>query len=1043
MVVLARFVLLATAASLVPSVQAQAPRAPSERPPEAYALACGLQQRGLHREAAAQFAGFLQSAPDHALAAEAHYRMGLCHAELGAAEPALAALREALRRSDSASRWLPECRYRLGGLLAARADHAGAEEQFSALVAAVAKDHYLAAAAQFAAGEALRELGQDAAASAAFAAAAKLAVGEQAGFRFPALYQQGFAARRSQEPGVAAQAFGAAAEAAPDAEARAECLYLRGDSRLQLCLWEAAARDFEVVLGQGGEFAAPAAFGLGFAALGRGDQNAAVAAFTRCLEQPNGGAVLPRARLELGRALHQLRRHGEAEAVLQPLLAGEVPAELRWSAQELVGLCALAEGRCEPARAALRAAREGAPVAERPRLSFALGEACSGLAQWDEALAAYQEVPATAEARLLGDALYGGCFALHQLGRFRESSAWAERLLALQPPHALAGQAAFARAENCFAQQQYAEALAAYAALPGEGAWAAEAAWKAAWCQQLTGAPAAAATAFAALSALEGPHQEEALAMVAVAQFAAGEANAALEAADRYRARFGADGAFLDRTERIAARVLQSRSDFGGAAARLRQAAARSAGAARLADQLEAAELLLQQGDYQGAAAGFAPLTDTLGSVGARAEVGAAYCAFELGDDAQCQRWLDRALAREPAGPEHAEAQALRAAWLQRGERWVAAAAAAERFLAAHGEHPKAPALRLLCGIAKARAGAHQEAAAVLAALLDAGGGPEPVRAAYELAWARRRAGDEAAALAAFARTVALGKEGELVAEAHLHLLVAALGRGDLAAAAAELPGVRGVHRGAALCQLAFAEFAAAGADPAALAPVRARCQELVALANEPLVADGLFLLALCEERLGAAVAAIPPLQRLLAEFPGHARTAAAQLLLGGCAVAAGAADAALPPLDALLGTADVPPAEAARAHLLRGRARLLRREAERAEADFARAKSLSEGALGAEAQFRIGEARLLRGDLAAAADAFVALPILYQHPEWVARGLWQAGLAYEQLQQPEPARRFFRELVERCPESAEATLARQKLGVDAPAPTPGRTGPR
>jgi tetratricopeptide (TPR) repeat protein len=1033
----ARFVLLASAASFCLSAPVAAQRVSAERPPEAFVLACGLQQRGLHREAAAQFAAFLQSAPEHGLAAEAHYRLGLCHAELGAAAPAVAALSEALRRGDPSGRWSPECRYRLGGLLAAGGDHAGAEQQFTALAAAVAKDHYLAAAAQFAAGEALRELGKDTAAAVAFAAAAKLAVGEQTGFRFPALYQQAFAARRMAEPGAAAQAFGAAAEAAPDPGARTECLYLRGDCRLQLRLWEAATRDFEAVVAAGGEFAAPAQLGLGFAALGGGDQAAAAAAFARCLELPDGGAVAPRARLELGRALHQLRRYGEAAAALQPLLAPNVAVELRWPAQELVGLAALAEGRAEPALAALRAAQAAAPTAEQPRLWFAIGEACSGLARWAEALAAYQEVPADAAGRLYGDALYGGCFALHQLGKFEDSNQWAERLTALQPQHPLAGQAAFARAENLFALQQYAAALAAYTALPKDAAWADEAAWKVAWCQQLDGAPAAAAKAFAALAGGKGAHAEEALAMVAVAQFAAGDAAAALEAADRYRARF-AEGTFVDRTERIAARVLQQRGDLAGAAARLGRAAAHGAEATRLADRLEAAELLLQQGDYQSAAAGFAGLTDAAGSLGARAEVGAAFCAFELGDDAGCQRWLDRALARAPGGAERAEALALRAAWLQRGEHWPEAAAAAATFLAAHAEHPKAPALRLLCGIAKARAGAHAEAAAVLEALLAAGGGPEPVRAAYELAWAKRRAGDEPGALAAFARTAALGTAGELVAEAHLHLLVAALGRGELAAAAAELPGVRGAHRGAALCQLAFAEFAAAGAEPKALAAVRSRCTELVALPGEPLVAEGLYLLALCDERLGAPAAAVPPLQRLLAEFPGHARTQEARLLLGGCAVAAGAADAALAPLEALLATGELPAADAARAHLLRGRVRLLRREADRAEADFARAKALSEGALGAEAQFRIGEARLLRGDLGGAADAFVALPILYRQPEWVARGLWQAGLVYEQLQQPEPAQRFFRELVERCPEAPEAAAARQKLS-GTPAKAPGR----
>ena len=55
--------------------------AQSERPPEAFQLAVGLQQRGLFDEAAEKFTAFLTEQPQHALVAEAHYRLGLCHVE--------------------------------------------------------------------------------------------------------------------------------------------------------------------------------------------------------------------------------------------------------------------------------------------------------------------------------------------------------------------------------------------------------------------------------------------------------------------------------------------------------------------------------------------------------------------------------------------------------------------------------------------------------------------------------------------------------------------------------------------------------------------------------------------------------------------------------------------------------------------------------------------------------------------------------------------------------------------------------------------------
>jgi TolA-binding protein len=106
----------------------------------------------------------------------------------------------------------------------------------------------------------------------------------------------------------------------------------------------------------------------------------------------------------------------------------------------------------------------------------------------------------------------------------------------------------------------------------------------------------------------------------------------------------------------------------------------------------------------------------------------------------------------------------------------------------------------------------------------------------------------------------------------------------------------------------------------------------------------------------------------------------------------------------------------------------LLRGEADVAERSLQKATELSDGPVAAEAQFRIGEARVQRGDLQGAADAFVKLPILYAHAEWVRKGLLQAGLVYEQLQQPDKAQRFFQELCKQHAGSDEAAAAKQHL---------------
>ena len=79
---------LAIALALTISVAAPAQ---GERAPEQFQVALGMQQRGLHEEAARYFGEFVRATPKHALVAEAQYRIGVCRLELGQNEPAIAA----------------------------------------------------------------------------------------------------------------------------------------------------------------------------------------------------------------------------------------------------------------------------------------------------------------------------------------------------------------------------------------------------------------------------------------------------------------------------------------------------------------------------------------------------------------------------------------------------------------------------------------------------------------------------------------------------------------------------------------------------------------------------------------------------------------------------------------------------------------------------------------------------------------------------------------------------------------------------------------
>jgi TolA-binding protein len=1030
--------LCALLAPLLVSVGATAPdTAKEERAPEAYQLGLGMQQRGMHEEAAKYFGDFLRVNARHPLAAEARYRLGACQAELGQRKAAIASLQQALELGGSSFRLRPECRYRLGQALKDEGQLEPAAQQFEAMGKELPADHYLLASAHYAAGECRRDGKDDARAVAEFTAAVAAATGAQASFRFPSLYQLGFAQLRRGEFAAASKAFGDAVAAAGDDAARGECQWLAGDAALRAKDLDRAQKLLSDAAGQKGEFADDAAFGLGWVAVERGDAAAAQRQFQTVVEKHADSPLAGRARLEWGRLQYRAQKYDAAAATLAPLQRDGVDADLRRQAQELAGLCALELGHGDTAVKQLRDALGSAGGADKPRLAYALGEALSNQQQWADALAAYEQVTEPAAADLRGDALYGACFALHKLGRFDESSVRAEAVRKLAPPHRLAAQATFAIGENQFAQKHYDRAAAEYAAVAAPPELRSRAQWKLGWCSYLAGDKAAAAKQFSVIAQQErDPFREEALSMQALGLLEAGKADDALQVADAYLARYP-KGQFLDRTERVAARVLRQRGDLASAQKRLERAAASAKGSDQAGDVLEEAELVYQQGDFKRAQELYGRLATAADRSGARAIEGLAWCAFELGDDAQCQQRIAAGLQHPQLGDLKAGLLELQSSLQHRRKDWPAAIAAAQAFLAEFAAHPKAPAIRYALGVAQARSGDAKSARATLAALVRDGGYERMDRVHYELAWACRADNDEPAALAAFARAASLSKDPDIAGEANLHLGTAALEQKDEAKARAFLGKVDGKWKGRALYRLGFLDFDAAGAAPVGptgganaerLERAKTEFAAVAALPQEPLAAEAGFLVGECCMKLGDCAHAAPQFRALLQQAPQHERAATARLALGECDIELGNADEAVAALEEFLRARPADKTEAARAHLLLGRARLLRKEHDRAEAAFAKVTELSDGALGAEAQFRLGESRAMRGDLEGAADAFVKLPILYAQEEWVRRGLLQAGLCYERLQQPGKARRFFDELVRRFPQSQEGKEAQSHL---------------
>lgn len=1003
-------------------------QAQNGRGEESYRVAMGLLRRGLHDDAAEQLRQFLQSNAEHRLAPEAYYRLGVCLQELGRGEAAIDAFESALERPE-ALELLPECRYRLANALKQLERFDEAAGYYRALAADVAEDHYLRVPALYARGECLRDEDKTEAALTAFLAAAEAARTDDGSHGMPALYQAGFAQMRLERFADASRTFAAAAERYPNHEVATECRYLEGDAAFRAGDTQGARRGYGRARAAGGPFADDAVMGLGWCELQDGHETEALARFREVVGGHGSSPHAPQARLEVGRILFREGQLDQAIAELAAIVAEGTEPAVRVGALELQGLALLDKAQAKQAVERFRTAVEVAvDEPTRARLYYEIGEGLAELGQWQQALASYQQAaPRATDPALVGDVLYGEGLALHKLGRFEPALERVRTLIDSQPEHRLAIEARFAAAENLFAAKRYGEADVAYTKIPTGHALADQAAFKRAWCAFLGGDLKTAAKRFGAVAeASDGAPAlaEESLSMVALASFNAGDLDGALQAADRYRGRHP-DGVFLARTERVAARVLRQRGELQAAASRLAAAAKAEGSESQAAeDLLEQAELMFQRGDFEAAAERYGGLVDREGAVGARAIEGLAWCAFELGDDQLCLERADAALAHADVGARRVGILELMLAALHRAERWDDAAATARGFLEEYPDHPRAVEVGFGLGIAHARSGRHGEARALFAKLVSEGDISGPDRLYYEWAWACRRDGDEKAALAAFAKVAELSDDPERAGEANLHLGLAALEGGEAQTGRNYLANVKGEHRAQAQYRIGFSWLEEERPDQALNS-----FQAVVDLGpTQPLYHEALFLAAESELRMEQHEPAAKRYGALLEQVPDHDRSQLARLHGGRCLVLTSRAADAAATLEDYVQRGGGTKAEQAEAQLWLGRARAARKEYDRAEVAFTKATQLSEGELAAEAQYRLGEMYRERGDVAGAAKAFAVLAILYGHEQWVAKGLLQVGLCFEELQQPAKATKFFRELIEKYPKSAESEQARARL---------------
>lgn len=579
-----------------------------DRGRERFDVAIGLLQRELWDEAAKKFARFLRDHPRHELVPEARYRLGTCEEKLSNKERAIEAYLSALQ--SRGLRFRAECRYRAGKLLQGGKRFADAAQQFSRLLDEVEADHYLALPTTYALGEAQRDAGKKSDALRSFLRAAQLEKDKKGAYGMPALYHAGFMQSALGREVEAAKLFEAAAQRFPGHEAACECLYLAGEASFRAKDWERAARDYRKSLAAGDAFAAQARYGLAWCRLRQKRDAEAAAAFAEVQGRHAKSKLAAKAGLERGAILQRIGKSENAIPVLRALLRarGAMTGAARVRALEVLGLAQLDVEKAEDAAQSFRLAlREELDDPSKARIAYDLGEALSETGDPKPAAQAYDMAAGAAlrakDTDLRGDALYGAAVAFHESGDFGACVDRATRLLKDHPEHRLGNEAVFARAEGLFAQSKWQAAAASYEQVSTKHELSGQARFKHAWCAYLDKRAELAAQRFEAIADRKGDFGEEALSLATLARFQAGQKDRALADADRYLVRHK-NGAFLARTERVAAQVLAERGDLDAAASRI----ARAAGAEKdqgkaSADRLQVGELLFRRGDFESAKA--------------------------------------------------------------------------------------------------------------------------------------------------------------------------------------------------------------------------------------------------------------------------------------------------------------------------------------------------------------------------------------------------------------------------------------------------------
>jgi TolA-binding protein len=1013
----------------------------------------GMYERQYFKQAADDYAAFIQQFPTHSQVPAARFALGICRYRLQEYEQAITDLTPVIRdvkfpQRDEALVVIGHCNFTLKKYpeaVAAFDDllerHPQSKQLESASITRL-KAMYLAATQTAEPRQANNRYVHAAAAAEEFCKRFR----ESADIPTARLLQ-GLAQQHGDKPDEGLQTLANLARDHRDSPVAIDALFALGQAMESQGKLDEAAERYRAMAA-----AAPAArqpeatYSLGAVLYRQAKYDDAAKAFAAALTADPKGPFASRAHLQLGLSYVGGRRTAEARKILIPL--SQTTGEDAAAAAYGLAQCDMAERNYAAAITALdKALKQNPPATTARQIAIDRAICLAEVGRHEEAARAFADF-ADAHPRTpqYEEAIYRQAFSLHQLGRYEQSHDLCRQVATSQQFIPAAREL---DAENLFLLGRFPEATKAYAALldaaPAGDARRSRFALRLGQCAY---SQRDYARAIELLQPLAKDPKLAADPLLSRAAFIVGDAllqqekySEAADALKNYVAA-GRDRADLPEAQyKLAFAQIRAAAADGkeppAAAARLLAAVGAgpesSPWVARAQFELGRQAYEAKPPRMEEAAAAFKQVM-AFDRGNPPADIGAAslyflgWLDFDRKDyKAAAAIWAD-VLKRFEKSPLAEDALFHRGVALREAADAAAALAALAAYEKAYpqGKHA-APAkhMQATCLTALER---HAEAKAILNSLAREKTVSDNVL--YDLAWSQKRSNDEPGAIATYRRLIDEKPDSRLAIAAQAELAELLIRAAKAAEAIPLLEKVTSIRdadpkiRALALALLGTA-YKEAGKPEKALAAFAAYAKEFP---NDRYAADALLQAGETAATTRDFAQAQASYAELIRRFPEHPQAALAQLKLAEAQADAGDFEKSLATHEAFLKNRSKD-ALAYRAHFGVGWALQNLRKFDQARAAYAKVIAATNTETAARAQFQIGETWCDEGNFEKAVPALLAVADVYAYPTWSARALLEAGRASEHLNQLDRAKQYYGDVIVKYQtQTDEVKVARERL---------------